>query len=123
MFGEGIESLVDGSEILSPFYGDAWPCFHDAEVVEVHLWRGYLYPGDWDDRKVLILEATQPGATGSGNDLLAPVWRWWLRNVPLLGPSDAHSHKRGSGRCCPNAYPSSQVSLRRASRTVGTVTP
>jgi hypothetical protein len=42
MFGEGIESLVDGSKILRPFYGDAWPCFHDAEVVEVHLWRGYL---------------------------------------------------------------------------------
>jgi hypothetical protein len=43
--------------------------------------RGYLYPGDWDDRnvfpiltlKVLILEATQPGATGSGNDLLATL--------------------------------------------------
>lgn len=81
MFGEGIESLVDGSEIPRPFYGDAWPCFHDAEIVEVHLWRGHLYPGDWDDRnvfpiltlKVLILEATQPGATGSGNDLLATL--------------------------------------------------
>jgi hypothetical protein len=91
MFGEGIESLVDGSEILSPFYGDAWPCFHDAEVVEVHLWRGYLYPGDWDDRnvfpiltlKVLILEATQPGATGSGNDLLATLRFYDVDNVRL----------------------------------------
>ena len=91
MFGEGIESLVDGSEILRRFYGDAWPCFHDAEVVEVHLWRGYLYPGDWDNRnvfpvltlKVLILEATQPGATGSGNNLLATLRFYDVDSVRL----------------------------------------
>lgn len=81
MSGEGIESFVDGTETLRAFYGGAWPCFHDAELVELHLWRGHVYPGDWDDRnvfpvltlKILILEATQPGATGNGNDLLATL--------------------------------------------------
>jgi Immunity protein 50 len=81
MSGESIESFVDGTERLRAFYSGAWPCFHDAEIVELHLWRGYVYPGEWDDRnvfpiltlKVLILEATQPGATGAGNDVFATL--------------------------------------------------
>jgi hypothetical protein len=81
MSGESIESFFEGTEPLRAFYGGAWPCFHDAEIVEVHLWRGYVYPGDWDDRnvfpiltlKILILEATQPGATGAENNVLATL--------------------------------------------------
>jgi hypothetical protein len=80
MCSESIESLIDGTEKLRAFF-DAWPCFHDAEVIELHLWRGHVYPGDWDDRnvfpvltaKIRVLEATQPGATGAGNDVLVTL--------------------------------------------------
>jgi hypothetical protein len=49
--------------------------------VEIHLWRGHIYPGDWDDRnvfpvitiKILVLEATQPTQFGSGKDLLVTL--------------------------------------------------
>jgi len=81
MLGESIESYIDGAERLRALHAGAWPSFHDAEIVEVHLWRGHIYSGDWDDRnvfpiltlKILILEATQPGATGAGNDVLATL--------------------------------------------------
>lgn len=46
-----ILSLVAGSEKLTRIYGD-WPSFHDSEVVELHLWRGQIKPGDWDDSNV-----------------------------------------------------------------------
>jgi hypothetical protein len=80
MPSESIESLVEGADKLRSFFS-AWPCFHDAEIVELHLWRGHVYPGEWDDRnvfpvltiKVLVLEATQPGATGAGNDVLVTL--------------------------------------------------
>jgi hypothetical protein len=93
MSGESIELLVDGTERLRAFYCGAWPCFHDAEVVEIHLWRGYVYPGDWDDRnvfpvltlKVLIAEATQPGATGADNDVLATLRFYDVDQVRLEG--------------------------------------
>jgi len=76
-----VEAYIDGAETLRGFYGGVWPNFHDAEVVELHLWRGHLYPGEWDDRnifpiltvKLLLLEATQSNATGRGNDVLATV--------------------------------------------------
>jgi hypothetical protein len=81
MSDESIESFFDGTARLRAFYGGAWPCCHDAEIVEMHLWRGHVHPGDWDDRnifpvltlKILILEATQPGATSAGNDVLATL--------------------------------------------------
>ena len=72
-----IESFIEGAEKVHKFFG-GWPSFHDAEIVEIHLWRGHIYPGDWDDRnmfpvmtvKILVLEATQPTQSGSGKDLL-----------------------------------------------------
>ncbi len=81
MSSKNIESsLFEGADKLVPFF-PTWPCFHDAEIVELHLWRGHVYAGDWDDRnifpiltiKVLVLEATQPGATGAGNDVLVTL--------------------------------------------------
>ncbi len=80
MASETLESLVEKAETLRAFYG-AWPSFHDAEVVELHLWRGYVYPGGWDDRnvfpiltaKILVLEATQPGATGAERNVLVTL--------------------------------------------------
>lgn len=47
----GIESYITGSEKLTRLYG-CWPSFHDAEVVELHFWRGRMKPGDWDDSNV-----------------------------------------------------------------------
>jgi hypothetical protein len=40
---EKIESLIQGSEKLTNIFG-YWPSFHDAEVLELHLWRGYVEP-------------------------------------------------------------------------------
>ena len=75
-----IESLIQDSQKLTALFG-AWPSFHDAEVVDLHFWRGDVKPGDWDDRnifpvltvKVRVLEATQPGATGAGHDVFATL--------------------------------------------------
>jgi hypothetical protein len=75
-----IESLIQDSQKLIVLFG-AWPSFHDAEVVDLHFWRGDVKRGDWDDRniftvltvKVLVLEATQPGATGAGHDVVATL--------------------------------------------------
>lgn len=79
MSNKSFESFVEGTEALRALYSGAWPCFHDAEVIEMHFWRGHVHPGDWDERnvfpivtiKILILEATQPGATDAGHDVLA----------------------------------------------------
>jgi hypothetical protein len=75
-----IESLVQDSQKLTALFG-SWPSFHDAEVTDLHLWRGDIKPGDWDDRNVFpvltaklrLLEATQPGATHAGHDVLATL--------------------------------------------------
>ena len=80
MTGESIESVVEKAETLTPFYG-AWPSFHDSEVIELHLWRGHIYPGEWDDRnvfpvlsiKLLVLEAAQVGATGAEKNVLVTL--------------------------------------------------
>src|SRR5687767_12084328 len=37
-YGCGVDELIVGSEKLRAVYGK-WPRFHDAEVIEVHLWR------------------------------------------------------------------------------------
>jgi hypothetical protein len=37
------ESLVENSEKLTSIFG-YWPSFHDAAVMELHLWRGDLDP-------------------------------------------------------------------------------
>jgi hypothetical protein len=75
-----IESFVQNSQKLTSAFG-AWPSFHDAEVLDLHLWRGDVKPGDWDERNVLplltvkirVLEATQPGATNAGHDILTTL--------------------------------------------------
>jgi hypothetical protein len=99
MPGESIELFVAGAERLRAFYSGTWPCFHDAEIVEMHLWRGHIYPGDWDDRNVLpiltlkiqILEATQPGATGADNDVLATLRFHSVDQVQLLDFNNINS--------------------------------
>jgi Immunity protein 50 len=47
-----IESHIDGSEKLIRIHGN-WPTFHDAEIIDLHYWRGRMKPGDWDDSNVL----------------------------------------------------------------------
>jgi Immunity protein 50 len=37
----GIESLIVGSGKLTTIFG-YWPSFHDAEVLELHFWRGNI---------------------------------------------------------------------------------
>lgn len=34
-----IETLIEGSEKLTSIFG-FWPSFHDAEVIDLQLWRG-----------------------------------------------------------------------------------
>jgi len=61
-----ITALVKNHKKLTTYFGE-WPSFHDAEITDLHFWRGRLKPGDWDDEnvmpvltlKVLILNATQ----------------------------------------------------------------
>lgn len=36
-----IESLIRGSDKLTRIFG-FWPTFHDAEVFDLHLWRGVI---------------------------------------------------------------------------------
>jgi hypothetical protein len=36
-----IESLIIGSEKLTATFG-YWPSFHDAEILELHFWRGNI---------------------------------------------------------------------------------
>jgi len=35
----GIESKICGSEKLTGIFG-YWPSFHDAEIIDIHFWRG-----------------------------------------------------------------------------------
>jgi immunity protein 50 of polymorphic toxin system len=74
-------AFFDSGHNLISIFGE-WPSFHDVEVTEVHLWRGDVKAGDWDDSNVFplltvivrILEATQPNAVGdAGRDVLAKL--------------------------------------------------
>src|ERR1700722_2492068 len=38
-----IESLIVGSQKITTIFG-YWPSFHDAEVSELHFWRGRVQP-------------------------------------------------------------------------------
>jgi Immunity protein 50 len=40
---EDIERLIEGSKKLIDIFG-YWPSFHDAEVIELHFWRGDVDP-------------------------------------------------------------------------------
>ena len=53
-----MESLIAGSEKLTRIYG-GWPSFHDAEVIELHHWRGQMKPGDWDESNVMPVLTTK----------------------------------------------------------------
>ena len=40
-----IASLIVGSEKLTSIFG-RWPSFHDEEIHDLHLQRGYINPED-----------------------------------------------------------------------------
>ena len=77
---DGLETFAQNADALRSFFS-AWPSFHDAEVVDLSVSRGHIYPGEWDYRnvtpsvtlKVRILEASQPGAKGTGRDVLVTL--------------------------------------------------
>ena len=46
-----IDSHIAGIRKLIDIFG-CWPSFHDAEVIEFHLWRGDVKSGAWDDNDV-----------------------------------------------------------------------
>ena len=56
-----------------------WPSFHDGEVIDVHLWRGQIAPGEWNDNNrmpvitasILVARATQTDPHGP--DVLATL--------------------------------------------------
>ena len=45
-----VESLIEGSGKLTNIFG-YWPSFHDAEVIEIHFWRGDI---DTDNNKYVF---------------------------------------------------------------------
>lgn len=86
-------AIFAGSQKITLIFGE-WPSFHDAEVTHVHLWRGDVKPGDWDDSNVFpvltivvrILEATQPGAVGDpGRDVIAKLQFNDVDDVRIVG--------------------------------------
>jgi hypothetical protein len=38
-----VESLIIGSQKITTIFG-YWPSFHDAEILEMHFWRGNVEP-------------------------------------------------------------------------------
>jgi hypothetical protein len=68
------EAILHCERLTRHFGG--WPSFHDAEVIDIHLWRGQMAPGDWDDSNMMpvatvtirVLRATQ--GVGQGPDVL-----------------------------------------------------
>lgn len=38
-----IESEIENSKKLTDIFG-YWPSFHDAEIIDLHLWRGHIDP-------------------------------------------------------------------------------
>jgi Immunity protein 50 len=71
-----IETIVENAPLLVRHFGE-WPSFHDAEVLDVHCWRGRIKPGDWDDSnvmpvvtmKILFTRATDVAATFRFHDV------------------------------------------------------
>ena len=49
---KNIETAIEGSEKLISIFG-RWPSFHDAEIIELQLWRGDVNP---DKEPVLTLK-------------------------------------------------------------------
>jgi hypothetical protein len=45
-----VDSLIQGSDKLKNIFG-YWPTFHDAEVIEIHFWRGDV---DTDNKKYVF---------------------------------------------------------------------
>jgi hypothetical protein len=46
-----IEDLVENASLLIEHF-NGWPSFHDAEVIDIHCWRGTANVGEWTERSV-----------------------------------------------------------------------
>ena len=53
---DGIEKYIAGSEKITGVFG-YWPSFHDAEIVNFHLWRGDMYSAQnrWEAPTLTVL--------------------------------------------------------------------
>lgn len=77
---ESILPLIEGHEKLTSLY-NCWPEFHDAEVIDLHFWRGHVLSGDWDDRnvfpvltvKIRVLQAVQKDSQLKKPDVLTTL--------------------------------------------------
>lgn len=51
-----IAQYISGSEKITNVFG-YWPSFHDAEVINFHLWRGHSYPAQnrWEAPTLTVL--------------------------------------------------------------------
>jgi Immunity protein 50 len=43
--------MIQNSSSLIKHFGE-WPSFHDAEIIDLHCWRGRIKPGNWDNSNV-----------------------------------------------------------------------
>jgi hypothetical protein len=83
--------MIEGSNRLIQYFG-AWPSFHDAEIIDMHLWRGHVLPGDWDDRdifpvitiKLRVLGAVQPTICGVRDDVFVTLRFHDVSNLQLM---------------------------------------
>jgi hypothetical protein len=94
---DGLETFSKNGDALRSLFS-AWPSFHDAEVVELNVSRGHMYPGEWDYRnvppsvtvKVRVLRATQPGATSAGHDALVTLRFTDASEIMVAGFDEMH---------------------------------
>jgi hypothetical protein len=89
---DDIKLLVENHEKLTNHFG-CWPSFHDAEVIDLHYWRGDIKPGDWDDSnvfpvltvQVLILRATQRDHDSGKPDILTTLRFYDVEDFKMEG--------------------------------------
>jgi hypothetical protein len=66
---------IENHQKLSALFG-AWPSWHDAEIVDLHYWRGDIKPGDWDDSNIfpiLTLKVIILGEQINDPDILVTI--------------------------------------------------
>ena len=71
---------IENYHKLTALFG-CWPSWHDAQVVDLHYWRGDVKSGDWDDSnvfpvlttKLIVLRAVQTRPQINDPDVLVTI--------------------------------------------------